>query len=463
MAFDPYKRIAELETLLAKALARIDELEARLNRNSKNSSTPPSANPPGVPKSPSKKPSGRKPGGQPGHPGSHRAMVEPHDVIDHAPLTCDHCDAPLPEAITADPIRHQVAELPPICVTIVEHRLHRRTCGDCGRHTRASLPPGVPSSQFGPRLTAVIAMLSSRFRVTRREAAALCNELFGTTLSVGSVQALCERTSEAVRVPAAEAVNEVLASSVLHADETGYPHRARKAWLWMASSGQATIFKLHAKRGKDGLAALIPDDYKGTVVTDRWHAYKRFKRRELCHAHLLRNWTAIAERKHPDAKRIGEWAVSETRCLLRWHRQYREGTITRDGLLRRMWLLKGRYAKLLRLAKDGDDPKTQSLARNLESQWDSLWTFVTTPGVEPTNNEGERKIRPAVLWRKGSFGTWSTAGQRFVERTLTISATAKQQGVRLVDFLHAATAAHVAGTRPPSLFAARDRRLLGLT
>jgi transposase len=447
VSFDPYQRIAELEAAvaerdaritkleaaLAAALARIDDLEARLNRNSKNSNTPPSANPPGAAKPSPKKPTGRQQGGQPGHPGTHRASVVPDAVIDHFPVACGHCRSTLPPVITDDPVRHQVTELPPVCVTVTEHRLHRLTCPDCGKYTRAMRPVGVPSGQFGLRLTAIVAMLSSRFRVSRREVSALFADLFGGGLSVGSVQALCERVSAAITVPVAEVAAHIEASPVVHADETGWRHQGKKHWLWMASSKTATVFKIHRQRGHQGCDEILSREYAGIVVSDRWSVYKRYPNRALCHAHLLRNWTGLAECKNPDAKRLGAWAVSETLCLLRWHRQVRDGTITLDGLQRRMWLLKGRYAKLLEMAKASRHKRTRKMGRELTAQWDALWTFASTPDVDPTNNHGERQIRPAVLHRKGSLGTWSDAGARFL------------------DFLHAAcnAAAHAASATVP--------------
>ena len=127
--------------------------------------------------------------------------------------------------------------------------------------------------------------------------------------------------------------------------------------------------------------------------------------------------------------------------------------MTLEGLQRRMWLLKGRYAKILQMAKASSHKRTRTMGTQLEGHWDSLWTFASTPGVDPTNNHGEQQIRPAVLWRKGSFGTWGEAGKVFVERMLTVAATAKQQGVRLLDFLVAACQARLTGQAAPSLFA----------
>jgi transposase len=446
-------RITDLEALVVKLMARIDELERQINRNSGNSSTPPSANPPNAPKPPPKKPSGRKPGGQTGHRGSNRALVKPDKVVDHFPGACGRCQAALTETIDAEPVRHQVTDLPPICVETVEHRLHASHCKDCGTTTRATLPTDVPTGQFGPRLIAMVAGLSGRLRVSRREAAFVCTEMFGTRLSVGTVQAMCEWASAALCGTVAEVAQVMQAAPVVYADETGWRHAGKKHWLWMVSSKAATVFKIQAGRGHEALDHLLSRAYPGIVVSDRWHVYNRYPLRGLCHAHLLRNWAEIAECKDPEAKRLGEWAVSETYCLLRWHRQVREGVMTLEGLQQRMRLLKGRYAKILRLAKASSHKRTRTMGTQLEGHWDSLWTFASTPGVDPTNNHGEQQIRPAVLWRKGSFGTWGEAGKVFVERMLTVAATAKQQGVRFLDFLVAACQARLTGQAAPSLFA----------
>ena len=184
-------RVAQLETALAAALKKIEELETRINRNSRNSSTPPSANPPGAPKSPAKKPSGCKLGGQPGHPGHHRSTRTPDIVEEHFPESCEHCGVRLSgddDVAGDDPVLHQVEELPPVRPTITEHRMRLRRCWHCGKKTRAKLPAGVPSWHFGPRVMATVAILSSKFRLTRREMPKVLSDFFGLTVSVGTIQ-----------------------------------------------------------------------------------------------------------------------------------------------------------------------------------------------------------------------------------------------------------------------------------
>ncbi len=161
--------IAELMAQLAKVAEleeRVRELEARLNSNSSNSSTPPSADPPGTPKPPSRTSTGRKPGGQPGHTGHHRIRLPPQrvdHVVPYVPQACERCGTELsqqPGPQDSEPTWHQVAELPPVAAIVTEHQGHARTCPCCGHTTRGQIPPEVRAHGFGPNLTATAAFLS---------------------------------------------------------------------------------------------------------------------------------------------------------------------------------------------------------------------------------------------------------------------------------------------------------------
>jgi len=83
------------------------------------------------------------------------------------------------------------------------------------------------------------------------------------------------------------------------------------------------------------------------------------------------------------------------------------------------------------------DRKAAALCSDLNRWWPALWGFARAEGVEPTNNVSERAMRPAVLWRTGSFGSDSEAGSRLAERLLTVVASCRRQGRQLLDFLAA--------------------------
>src|SRR6266542_96596 len=196
--------------------AEVRELKARLGQNSSNSSRPPSSDAPFGPRrrvAPPEPSSGRRAGGQPGHPGHFRAVVPPERVdvvVDHWPECCVGCATLLvargAAEETEDYVAHQVTELPPLRAVVTEHRLHRVACPRCGATTRATLPADVPAGAFGPRLQATVATLRGRFRLSCREVAELGETVLEAPLSVGSVETLCQATSDALAAPVAAAV-----------------------------------------------------------------------------------------------------------------------------------------------------------------------------------------------------------------------------------------------------------------
>jgi transposase len=191
------------------------------------------------------------------------------------------------------------------------------------------------------------------------------------------------------------------------------------------------------------------------VGSDRWSAYKRFpaEQRAICWAHLKRDFQGLVDRGG-EAASVGRWGLAEIERLFgHWHR-FRAGEIDRQELQQRLIPLQARLGRLLRRGQENPDHKAAALCRELRKWWTALWTVARVEGVEPTNNVSERALRPAVLWRKGSFGADSAAGSRFAERLLTIAATCRQQGRQVLAFLVAAGEAALQGTAAPALLAA---------
>jgi transposase len=152
-----------------------------------------------------------------------------------------------------------------------------------------------------------------------------------------------------------------------------------------------------------------------------------------------------------EAAPIGRWGLAEIeRLFALWHR-FRAGEFDPQELRRRLIPLQARLGRLLRRGQDNPDRKAAALCRQLRKSWPALWTFARVERVAPTNNVSERALRPAVLWRKGSFGADSEAGSRFAERLLTVVATCRQQGRRLLDFMVTTGAAALQGAAAPSL------------
>jgi transposase len=463
-----YEELAEenraLKAQVAELLARVAELEAKLGMNSRNSSKPPSSDPPNVAARPKRKPSGRKRGGQPGHKGTTRSLLPPEKVtrtVDLRPEKCERCG----KALAGDdpkPKRRQVIDVPPVAPDVTEYRQHTLPC-ECGATTTAPFPPGAGSSAFAPRLKAMLAMSSAVYRLSRRTVEGLMDDFFGVDISLGSVSACEEKVSEAVAAPVAEAREHVERAAVAHADETGYREvpaegeRPKKAWLWAAVTPLVTVFLVHAKRSAVAAKELL-GSFAGILVSDRWSAYSFIDaaRRQLCWAHLLRDFEWIAEF---GAEALGKALVEETKLMFLWWHEFKAGSLSRSGFQERMVPLMERAEALLEEGAACGRKKTAGKCRKILELRAALWTFVWREGVGPTNNAAERALRPAVLWRKGSFGSASPRGSRFVERMLTVAATCRQQGRSVLDYLVAACDAHARGEPAPSLLpqAADDR------
>ena len=441
--------------------ARLRELEARLRQDSSNSSRPPSSDPPQTSRKRLAAPSGRRRGGQPGHRGANRVLLpveQVDEVVVVVPESCGHCGQSLgsPEGPAPGmPWRHQVVELLPLAVRVTEYQMALRRCAACGHRTRASLPSGVPRRPFGPRLTAVVALLSGRYRLSRREVQQALEDLWAVRLSLGAVVRQEQAQSAALAPVVEEARAAVQQADVVNLDETGWRQEKRRAWLWTVVTAALTVFRIDRSRSGAAIEALLGSAFTGLVGSDRWSAYNRFpaERRALCYAHLKRDFQGLVDRGG-EAEAVGQWGLAEIeRLFALWHR-FRAGEFDRPELRRRLVPLQARLGRLLWRGEESQDRKAAALCRDLNKRWAALWTVARVEGVEPTNNVSERALRPAVLWRKGSFGCDSEAGSRFAERLLTVVASCRQQGRRLLDFLVVAGEAALRGMPAPSLLPA---------
>jgi transposase len=411
-------------------------------QNSSNSSLPPSSAPPYGSSKRRPRPSGRKRGGQPGHRGAFRRLLpaeQVDEVVAVVPEHCRHCQQPFPETAArrrGRVWRHQVVELLPLAVRVTEYQMAERRCPTCGKRTRAALPAGVPRRPFGVRLTAVVALLTGRYRLSRREARQLLGDLWGVRLSLGAVLRQ-EQAQSAALAPVVEEIRAAIPQApVVNLDETGWRQERRRAWLWTAVAAEVTEFRIDRSRGGAVVDALLGADFVGRVGSDRWSAYRRLpaEQRALCWAHLKRDFQGPVDRGG-EAEPVGRWGLAEgERLCALWH-SFRAGAFDRPALRRRLIPLQARLGRLLRRGQETPDRKAAGLCRDLSQWWPALWTFARVAGVEPTNNVFERTLRPAVLWRKGSFGSDSEAGSRFAARLLTVVATCRQQGRSLLGFL----------------------------
>jgi transposase len=451
------EQIQRLGERVARQDERIAELERRLNRNSRNSSTPPSQDPPGAPERMRADPSGRKQGAQPGHPGRGRGLLPAEAVdlvVEHWPerCGCGHVFCEAERDGVGEPARHQVSELPEIAVKVTEHRLQRRRCPDCGTATRAELPSGVPAGAFGPRLEAAVATLSVRNRVSRRDTVELIGELFGCPLAAGTVDAICRRAGAALEPAYGDLLDHVRGAPAVNIDETGWRLMGGRRTLWGAVTAGAAVFRIAPDRHEREATWLLGEDFEGVVGSDRWWAYRGFDpaRRQVCWSHLIRDFTAHAEGLAAQ-KEFGEQGLDIARRLFcAWEQFQQDGDHRR--LKREVAPLKRELKASLRRGSKGKRHKlVRGFSKNLLKVWPALWTFTEIAGVEPTNNRAERALRGPVIHRKLSLGSQSERGERTTERLLSASVTCRLQRRSLFAYLSQVLTAKTRGDPVPAL------------
>jgi transposase len=440
------QRIATLE-------AELVALKTRVNQNSQNSSRPPSSDGPEVKRRPPQEPSGRKRGGQPGHP-PHRRVLVPLEqvqvVVPCLPPQCRRCGEPL-QGSDPTPLRHQVTEIPVPSPEVTEYQLHRLACPRCGVTTCGSLPPGVPALSYGPRLASLVALCSGAYRMSKRMVTTFCSDVLGVPLALGAVCQVAEWVTTALAPPVQEARAYVQTQHV-NGDETTWREQRQRVYLWVAVTQWVSVFLIRASRGARVLRELLGERYKAVLTSDRAKAYNGhpLAKRQLCWAHLQRDFQAMVDRGGPAAE-VGRLLLLHAEVVFGWWHWVREGYWQRTTFQRRLpWLRRSLRAALEQGTWSPCD-QTAATCREVLRVEPALWTFVRVEGVEPTNNAAERALRHAVQWRKTSYGTDSAGGSRFVEHILTVVTTCRQQKRNVLAYLTACCQAHYAGTAPPSL------------
>lgn len=464
------QRIKQSEQDLANIEAQNQELLEKINRTSKNSSSPPSADPPSAEKGQKKKKSGKKRGGQPGHKGHSRFLYEPsecEEVLNHHPDTCSCCGEKL-SGEDANPYRHQIVEIPPIEPIIVEHRLHQLVCDNCGTFTRAALPEGVNPSGYGTRAVALVAVLSGLYRHSQRMVQSAMSDVFGMPMSLGTISKLRLEASSALESIVEEAKTYVQNSRVVGADETRFHQgnvdecnqKNSQAWLWVAVTPLVAFFQITLSRCTQTAKNLLGEKFSGILNSDRYASYNwvGLEQRQLCWAHLKREFIKISERTGV-SKEIGEALLKLEEELFKLWYQVRDGTLKRCEFQLKVQSIRNSIKSSLEEAANYEVgykentpfAKTVRTCRQILKVEPALWLFVDVEGVEPTNNAAERAIRPAVIWRRTSFGSQTQGGSTFVSRMLTVVTSLKFQRRNVLEFMALAVGAQRYGTPVPSL------------
>jgi transposase len=445
----------ELRERLGLTETRLKELTGILGQNSRNSSWPSSRDKgrqKPKPKSLRRK-TERQAGGQAGHEG-HTLQFNPEpDVVErHRPDCCAGCGEAFPEALEASAIaKRQILDLPPLHYVTTEHQVETVICPCCGVSTSEEFPPGVTNPvQYGSQVKRLAVYLRTEQFVPYERAQQLLSDLFGLSLSPGSLQNFVEGSAETVK-PAVEAIKlALMKAEVAHADETGFYVKGKRSWLHTVSTGQLTCYEPHEKRGKEATDTIgILPAMTGTLVHDAWAPYFRYEQllHSLCNAHHLRDLTGVAENDGQlwatlmvgylsgamqlvcEAKGAGETALQKE-SLEYMHQLY--DAIVQMGLEENPLPEPGSLPK-----KRGRPKKTKgrNLAERFAKHKTDILRFAHDFRVPFDNNLAERDIRMMKVQQKisGCFRSWD--GARQFCRLRSYISTIRKQGLNVWDAL----------------------------
>lgn len=441
--------LAERDAMIVTLGARVAELEARLGKNSQNSSKPPSSD--GFVKPPPRslrRRSGRKPGKQAGEQGMRlEPVADPDRVITHVPDACGRCGRDLAGApVVADRVR-QVFDLPPIRLQVSEHRVQERQCS-CGSLTVAPFPAvATASTCYGPVLQAVGLYLMGRHHVPVARTAELMDDILGAPVSTGWLAGLAPRAAVGLEGFDDLICARLRAEPVAHFDETGMRVAGRMWWAHVASTSQLTHLHLASGRGGDSIGAgrVLGSGFDGVAVHDCLSSYNSYQvAHALCCAHLLRELVGVNETTGQDwARQLAELLIKANRAVVR--AKHKGVTKLNPATLRRYHKT---YRKLVTQgqalhpdpAPTGKQGRPRrgyigSLLRRFDIYENDILRFMADFQVPFDNNQAERDIRMVRLQAKISGGWRSTAGANAFLKNRTYISTAIKNNKNVIDAL----------------------------
>lgn len=415
--------------------ARVKELEAQLNQTSSNSHRPPSSD------GPKKKPAfprskGKKRGGQKGHKGKTLEMVAMADhYLVHDPLQRCSCGQDLSRVLKSDKEQRQVFDIPEPKLEVTQHIVRSCTCPNCKREVSGIFPADVRARvQYGPGVKALTVLLNTAYKVPYAKVKRFFADVFGYELNEGTQLTAQQQCHQLLAQTERVLKEKLLASPVVHFDETGLRIEGGNSWLHSCSNTLYTYLFAHPNRGKKAINSeysLLPQ-YKGWAIHDCWRSYFLFTqcRHGVCGAHLLRELQALIEQKSSWADRMRDL------LLYAYHRSVKGSSKVKD-----FSFISRQYDRICKMADEQEPPPLyrhknkrpkQTKGRNLLDRFvnykEAVLAFAKHEVVPFTNNQAERDVRPAKIKQKiaGSFRTFQGA-HRYARIQSFISSLRKNQ------------------------------------
>lgn len=434
------KIIIKQEKTILKLEKRIEELEEKLNTNSKNSSKSPSSDP----NRPKKKKKGKrkKRGPKFGHKGFFRKLFPKNKVTSSKnifPKKCPKCGGKNLKSVSVE--ERQITELPEIHPIVKQFNIHTCECINCKNKIKAERPEEA-KFLFGSRLMGFISLISGEMTLSKRKLQRLLKYL-NIPISLGSIINIQKLAGQILKKPYEDILKYIHEQKNNHADETSWKTMHDRKWLIVRTTENSTAFKIEKSRSQKIFNEIF-QGYNGILISDRCPTYNAHQGgRQLCLAHIARDFNKISERKNLDGK-IGKKLAEELNAIFKkWH-AFKQNLMTRKELQCILEVTHIRCIKvLLIIGSLLKNTKTGRTCKNLLKIFNYLWTFIYEEDIEPTNNLAERDLRPSVIWRKLSFGTQSMEGEQYVERILSIIGTMKKRNKNALEYLYCCFQSHI--------------------
>ena len=450
--------IRRLKAENAELKARVEQLEqlvAKLGKDSSTSSKPPSSDIVKPPKTKSTRQRGkRRAGGQLGHEKHERTFrLEDADVkhgytLDVCPKCCSS-DLILIPGATQTHYQYELVEKP---VLLHAHQLFGCYCSDCDEIHYDVLPPDVRNGGLvGARLSALVAYLKGGCHSSYSTTQSFLDEILGAPVSTGMIAKVIEKTSHALDAPYAKLLDRLPDEATMNVDETGHKERGERFWTWCFRPELYTVFRIDKSRGSKVLIDVLGKEFDGVLGCDYFSAYRKYMgdfnvRLQFCLAHLIRDVKFLLK-LDPVSRNFANRLLKKIRALFRViHRRH---SMTPETFRAR---LEKARVEILKVGKRPPPRlEAQNIAKRFRKHGKAYFEFITTPGIGPTNNLAEQAIRFIVIDRKITQGTRGLCGRDWCERIWTTIATCTQQGRSVFEFLHEAISAFFQGQPAPSL------------